>query len=230
MANFRTHLAGAALPSLAAAYAAVSAGLVDRSGGLVCLTCGVIGGVLPDVDAETSVPTRIIFTLLGVAAGVAAIAALWGTRPPALAAGVALGVALCVRYGLHWLTHRLCVHRGIIHSLPVAALCGAAVATLAAGPLSYDPLRAWLFGAFVSAGFVIHLLLDELFSVDLLGARLRRSFGTALKLGALRNLVGTAVVYAALIALVLRGPPIEPLWDTLTAPRTVRAALAAFGV
>ncbi|MEZ4384848.1 MAG: metal-dependent hydrolase [Nannocystaceae bacterium] len=230
MANFRTHLVGAAAPSLAAAYAAVSAGLVDRSGGLLCLTCGVIGGVLPDVDAENSVPTRIIFGLLGVAAGVATIAALWAKQPPGVAAGVALAVALFVRYGLRWLIHRLCVHRGIIHSLPVAALCGAAVATLAAGPLAYDPRSAWLFGAFLSAGFVIHLLLDECFSVDLLGVRLRRSFGTALKLGSLRNLVGTALVYAALAVLVLRGPPIEPLWDALTAPRTLRAALAAFGV
>ena len=37
-------------------------------------------------------------------------------------------------------------------------------------------------GLFVSVGYVIHLVLDEVYSVDLTGARVKRSFGTALKL------------------------------------------------
>ena len=36
-------------------------------------------------------------------------------------------------------------------------------------------------GLFVSVGYVIHLVLDEIYSVDLTGARVKRSFGTALK-------------------------------------------------
>jgi len=229
MANFRTHVLGAAVAAAVSAYAATASGLVDGSDTLACVACGALGGILPDIDADQSVPTRMIYGALGVAAASATAFALHGSQPTALVAIASLIALFVVSVGLRGLANRLCVHRGLIHSLPVAALSGALTATLAARLLGIDPTRAWLFGAFITAGFVVHLLLDELFSVDLVNARLKRSFGSALKLGVRTSPLRCALVCAAVVGLIEVGPPLGPFVDAVTAKRTRRAVSAAFG-
>ena len=41
---------------------------------------------------------------------------------------------------------------------------------------------AWMGGALIFIGAITHLLLDELYSIDFAGNRVKRSFGTAMKL------------------------------------------------
>ena len=142
---------------------------------------GVLGGMLPDIDADSSVPTRIIFGALAVVA----------------AAAVALGLRA--------------------HSAPWLA---------ASRAFHLAPTPAWLAGVFLTGGFLIHLALDELYSVDLLGARMKKSFGTALKLGSRRQLLGTAALYAGVIGLLTIAPPADRFIRDLTSSRT-RAAIAA---
>ncbi len=57
-----------------------------------------------------------------------------------------------------------------------------ATAVLSAYALGQGPITAWMAGLFVFIGFLIHLILDEIYAVDFSGARLKRSFGSALKL------------------------------------------------
>jgi len=229
MANFRTHVLGAVIAAAVSAYVATASGLVDGSGTFTCIACGAFGGILPDIDADQSVPTRIIYGALGVAAATATAYSLHGSQPTVLVAIASLVVLFFVSVGLRGLAGRLCVHRGIIHSIPVAALSGALTVVLADRLLGIDPARAWLFGSFVTAGFVVHLLLDELFSVDLVNARLKRSFGTALKLGVRTSPLRFALVCAVVVGLVEVGPPLSPFVDAVTAKRTRRAVSAAFG-
>jgi hypothetical protein len=60
--------------------------------------------------------------------------------------------------------------------------------------LHWNVLHAWLNGLFIALGFVVHLLLDELFSVDLSNARMKSSFGTALKLFSHGSLTASALM------------------------------------
>ena len=131
-----------------------------------------------------------------------------------------------MRVGLRGFTAWLCVHRGLVHSLPFAVLVGAVVVHVAWRAFHLAPTSAWLAGVFLTGGFLIHLALDELSSVDLLGARMKRSFGTAFKLGSRRQLLGTAVLYAGAIALLTIAPPADRFLRDLTSKRT-RAAIAA---
>jgi hypothetical protein len=62
-----------------------------------------------------------------------------------------------------------------------------------------SPLVAWMNGLFVSAGYMVHLVLDELYSVDLTGARVKRSFGTALKLISADVAATTCLVLATMV-------------------------------
>jgi len=113
-----------------------------------------------------------------------------------------------------------------VHSLPFAALVGVLVVLVASRAFHLAPTPAWLLGVFLTAGFLIHLALDELSSVDLLGARMKRSFGTAFKLGSRRQLLGTAVLYAGVLGLLTIAPPADRFLRDLTSRRT-RAAIAA---
>jgi len=214
MANFRTHLAGAALASTLAAYTIHADGLVDLKAALICAACGTLGGILPDIDADQSRPTKLIFGALALAAAAATSFALYQRQPIVLTGLAAIVALFVVGVVLRALLNRFCVHRGLIHSLPVAVLSGAVTASLAA-QLGVGPLRAWLFGAFVCAGFIVHLLLDELYSVDLVNTRLKRSFGTALKFGVRKTPLRAALVCLAVFALIKVGPPLKPLMTAL---------------
>jgi hypothetical protein len=70
-----------------------------------------------------------------------------------------------------------------------------------------------MMGAAVGIGFFSHLLLDEICSVDLKGARLNKAFGTAMKFWA-PSVWSTLAMYAALSALtyqVIQQWPDDPL-------------------
>src|SRR4029077_19469532 len=73
---------------------------------------------------------------------------------------------------------RLTVHRGISHSMPTCAVWGAA--TYLYSPTASPQGRITMAVA-VMLGFMSHLLLDEICSVDLRGARVNKAFGTAIK-------------------------------------------------
>jgi len=217
MANFRTHVLGAAIVATIGAITVINADLVSPGAALLCASLGTLGGILPDIDADQSLPTRFIFSALGIAAAVATTVTLYGTQPPALVAVTAIVALLLVSVGLRALSNKLCVHRGLVHSIPSAALCGAATASLATRLFDIGPLHSWLYGTFICAGFIVHLVLDELSSVDLVNARIRRSFGTALKVGVRTSPLRCALVCAVTFGLVGAGPPTGPLIRRLMA-------------
>jgi membrane-bound metal-dependent hydrolase YbcI (DUF457 family) len=72
------------------------------------------------------------------------------------------------------------VHRGMFHSIPAALVFGEAAFLLDGG----DNLGLRIFiAAAVSIGYLSHLVLDEIWSVEWShGLHLKKSFGTALKL------------------------------------------------
>jgi hypothetical protein len=70
-------------------------------------------------------------------------------------------------------------------------------------------LNAWLCGTFVFLGFLTHLTLDELYSVDLRGVRVKRSFGSALSFGSFHAPLETGLLYLLTGALFYLAPPIS---------------------
>jgi hypothetical protein len=70
--------------------------------------------------------------------------------------------------------------------------------------------------AAVALGFLSHLVLDEVFSVDLRGARVNRAFGTALKLWG--SPLATLGIYALLSYLTWRVVQVWPESPVFYAP------------
>lgn len=220
MANFSTHLGVAAIGSGMLATLCLQVGFVDAKDAILLAFAGVIGGILPDIDLHYSHPSRIIFSLLGilisflwifVTENELSIIELW-------LAG--LGLYLLVRYPLWKLFNKFTVHRGVLHSVISAILFGLLTVLLSFYIFSRQPFTSWFIGFFVFLGFILHLLLDEIYSVDFMGRRLKRSFGTALKIFDKRQIQASVLIIIGIAISWAFTPDIKPFIDTLTSIET----------
>ncbi len=192
VAEIGTHIVVTALLAGMAASAYLGAGLVSPREALFLWAGGTLGGILPDLDADHSSAVRAIFGAAGILLGSLVMVALAGKVAILTMWVVSGGAFVMVRYPLQRLLAARTRHRGTWHSL-LAALFAGLAAVVSASRLGRAPAAfSWLFGVAVSLGFVIHLLLDEWSSVDLVYLRFKASFGSAFKLVD-RQALGAAV-------------------------------------
>ncbi|QQS53935.1 MAG: metal-dependent hydrolase [Candidatus Competibacteraceae bacterium] len=211
MANFNTHLMGAAVVSGVTATALVMTGMFPHQAVIGYFVLGVIGGLLPDIDSPHSIPVRIAFMALAVITGFLLVFAFGRRYSLVELLALWLGCFLLLRYGVFVLLDRLTVHRGLIHSIPASIGFGLTTTLIAYYAFNASVIHAWLCGAFVTLGFIVHLLLDEFYSVDLFGKKLlKKSFGTALSLGSLNQPIGTVMLYLTVVGLFLLCPSPRP--------------------
>lgn len=221
MADFRTHLGVATAGGAVLAHGGWQAGLWNPWQGAVVLGLVAFGGILPDIDADSSKAIRLIFNLLAVPAVVVGALLLQARLAPGPLLLVCGGLYLVMRYVAGGVFSRFTVHRGIWHSLLAAALCGLTAAMLSFQLFAQSSWLAWAHGLAVCLGFVVHLLLDELYSVDLTGARIKRSFGTAIKPFDLKAPGNSLLMLFGAAALVPWLPPWPPLMSLLAQGATL---------
>ena len=198
MASFRTHLTVAATADLIATAVVMQTLPISPMQALLLFLLGLQAGLLPDIDSDHSIPTRMLFTILSFATALAVIFQYYATLGLFDLILFALFAALFVRFALLPLFAATTEHRGLFHSLPMALLLG--IITLHAGLafLSWQSGFAWLGAVFVSGGYLLHLLLDELYSVNFIGMSIKGSFGTALTLFSREAWFSYALLYAAI--------------------------------
>ncbi|PID47136.1 MAG: hydrolase [Proteobacteria bacterium] len=220
MANFNTHISVAAVASGLISTLCLQVGLVDSKDAMLLMLMGTIGGILPDIDLKYSYPSRIIFSTLGIivsflwilsAENVLSISELWV---------IGIIIYLTVRYGLWKLFNHYTVHRGALHSVIAAFLFMQLTTVISFHFYGRDDFTAWLIGFMVFIGFLIHLLLDELYSVDFMNRRIKRSFGTALKIVDTRHAYSSSLIIALCIGLWFVSPDVSRFADTLTSGET----------
>ncbi|MAM87115.1 metal-dependent hydrolase [Allohahella sp. A8] len=180
MANFNAHLVGGAVVSGFAASAMAYTSVYSLNQAVVLWVAGTIGGLLPDIDADSSVALSWIFTLLAFVAALVVLQAAPGQSLLTIWI-LMLGVFAVVRFGIMQLFFRLTRHRGAYHSCLAGIFTALCVTFVSWRYLSHSEAFAWAIGGFVLLGFVTHLLLDECYAIDISGVRLKRSFGTAIK-------------------------------------------------
>jgi hypothetical protein len=221
MANFNTHLAVAAVGSGLCATVALAGHAAPNSYLLTLTLAGAIGGILPDVDLEEAVPSRMVFEALGVVLAFISLFAVNRQYSIAELWIVWLGVYLLVRYGLHnFLLHRT-RHRGIFHSLLAGAFFMSATAVIFNRVFGEPAALSWLTGFFVLIGFIIHLVLDEIYSVDFQGVHLKKSFGTALKLLDTRSMSASVIMGIAFALMLSLAPPVRDFYEIVKTPTLV---------
>ncbi|MDE0206865.1 MAG: metal-dependent hydrolase [Candidatus Tectomicrobia bacterium] len=197
MADFKTHLSVAGALSGTAAIGCLYTGLTEPTETLLLFTMGTVGGILPDIDSDHSIPAGLLFSCLATLAAFLGVFSRISTYSLAEAICLWVAVFVFVRYLVFELFKRFTVHRGVFHTLLAAVffcfLCAAVLHTA----FALSSVLSWLSGAFILFGYIIHLVLDELYSVDMVGVRLKKSFGTALKPISFGSLKASTALFAA---------------------------------
>jgi hypothetical protein len=208
MAGFKTHITTSTLLGIgggAGAFAFYHVPLPTCA--LAAGLCGV-SGMLPDLDSGPGRPLRESTAFAAAVVPMMLIDRMeqFGLAPETI---VLLGGAiyLLIRFGLGWLLRNFTVHRGMFHSLPAAII--AAELTFLVCSHEHEDIAHRIFNAVaVFTGFMSHLLLDEIWSLDFMHARIKKSFGTAMKFWGdsfVPNLAAY-VILAALTFAVLKEP------------------------
>jgi membrane-bound metal-dependent hydrolase YbcI (DUF457 family) len=181
LGNYRQHITFAGILGVAYGWAAFLLAGVHWLYGSIAALLTTLSGLLPDLDSDSGVELKGFTGILGVIAAVTVWQMMGKTDPPPvfeLHIWAAIIAYVMVRHGLRRTLSRLTVHRGISHSVPTCAVWGAL--TYLYYPSDYQQIRLAMAVA-VMLGFFSHLLLDEICSVDLRGARVNKAFGTAIK-------------------------------------------------
>ena len=199
MAGFRTHITVSGALGVVYGGCAVQPLGFSSEAGFLAAGITAVGGMLPDLDSDSGIPVRETFGL------VAAVVPLLLVRR-LIHAGVSLeGVFAAmlfsyvfIRYFVANVFRRMTVHRGMYHSIPAMFVAGLCV--YLAYPVAGIRI---LLAAGVMLGFLSHLILDEVYSVDWRGLRpkLKSSAGSALKFVS-PSLSATATCYLLLGVLV----------------------------
>jgi membrane-bound metal-dependent hydrolase YbcI (DUF457 family) len=179
MADFKTHISGSL--ALGIAYGSVAHFKFGVPPGH-CMIAGAlctVAGMLPDLDSKTGIPQREMLCFVSVLVPMLMLFRFqelgFTAEQMVFVAGIAYVV---IRFGLGELFKRFTKHRGMWHSIPAAAVAAMATYLVCFSPeTSIRLFKAWA----VFLGFILHLVLDEVYSVDLMGRRLKKSWGTALK-------------------------------------------------
>jgi membrane-bound metal-dependent hydrolase YbcI (DUF457 family) len=216
MANFATHIAIGTLVSGALATVTIATDLVAPENIVAVTLAGVLGSVLPDIDLKDSRPAQAMFAGLAVFFSFAVLFSLERRYSIAEMLILWIGTLLLVRYVGKAVFFRFSYHRGIWHSLLAMAFCALITSWIYYRPLGRDPAVAWLAAGFLSLGFLTHLILDELYSVDVMDTRIKSSFGTALKLVDSKHWGHTAAMAVATVLAFLVAPPTKLFVDNIT--------------
>jgi membrane-bound metal-dependent hydrolase YbcI (DUF457 family) len=200
LANFKTHIVVGATVSGVMSSTLLSTNYIDSSDAFIIFTLGTLGSLMPDLDSKTSIPFKVAVSLITV---FASFFIIFSKNHYSL---LEMGILwVSSYYILHYLFMNVFIkftsHRGIFHSIPMGFLLGTLTA-IALNSFFWLDNRLAVWGGFaVTVGYLTHLILDEVYSVDLLNKRLKKSFGTAFTLFKKDNMLGTAVVYVLLFTL-----------------------------
>ena len=201
MAGFKTHFTTSTLVGIG--YGAV--GFVNMVPLSTCLVAGgacSLAGILPDLDSDSGRPVKEImsFTAAMVPAMMIPRFHQMGLHTEQIVLACAI-IYLAIRFGVGDIFKHYTVHRGMWHSLPAAAVVGLVAFLLVSG--ADLPIRLYKSAAVV-LGFLVHLVLDEIWSIEVRRGRMRikKSFGTALKLFTTKSLWPNVSTYGKLALLI----------------------------
>jgi LexA-binding, inner membrane-associated putative hydrolase len=206
MANFTTHIAVGTVVSGVLATLTMAADVIAADNLVAVTAAGVLGSVLPDIDLKDSRPAQAMFGGLALFLSFVALFTIGYKFSIAEMWGIWLGTLVGVRYGFAFLFHRFSYHRGIWHSLLAGVFFWFLTAAIFRHILGRPEGVAWLAGGFMFIGYLTHLALDEIYSVDVLDTRIKASFGSAFKLVDSKRWGDTALI-GGLTALVFMVTP-----------------------
>jgi len=183
MPAFKTHLVGGITGGGVASVASLMLYDLSTIQTFSVFIVGTIGGLLPDLDSDSGKPLSLLFGLISVLIPAIALPHIFQQDVPSpeflvtyfVLAYFFINTVIC------GIINKMTVHRGIMHSIPFAVLCGGFGYLIF---VSSGRHMAAAAGFAVFFGCMIHLILDEFNSFTLKLGIIpwpKRSSGTALK-------------------------------------------------
>ena len=199
MAGFATHVSVSGGLGIIYGTAGYACGLSPTTA-LVGATLCTIGGMLPDLDGDTGVAVREIVPLVATVIPILMLDIFqhWGWDQESIFLSIVC-LYLFIRFGVGEPFKRWTRHRGMWHSIPAAINCGLICMIICAhqevGPRFFKATA-------ITLGFLSHLVLDELWSIDLLRFRIKNSLGTAFKLFSRKRMWPNVLTYGLMAAFI----------------------------
>jgi membrane-bound metal-dependent hydrolase YbcI (DUF457 family) len=182
VAGFRTHITVSGICGVVYGGAAVQPLGFHWDAAVLAAGLTTASGMLPDLDSDSGVPVRELFSLAAIIGPLLLIPRLehMDLSRETILAAMLFGY-IFIRYVVANLFKQFTVHRGMYHSIPAMLIAGLGVYLAYHSP--NRNLRLLLAGG-VMIGFLSHLILDEIYSVDFRGVKikLKSSAGSAVKL------------------------------------------------
>lgn len=203
MAAYREHITVSTMLGVGYGLGATFALSFTPAQGALAAWLTALGGMLPDLDSESGRPVREMFGLVAAIAPLALVGRVIGwlglSNSTETVMLLIVIMYLAIRYGGAALVGAVSVHRGMFHSLPALAI--AAEATYLLYPSELTTVKL-LMACGTATGFFSHLMLDEMYSVQWAGVRLKlkKSAGSAIKMFG-KPFVPNVVTYSILMVL-----------------------------
>ncbi len=218
MANFNTHFAVGAVASATISSTLLSMTILKPTEAVIAFAIGTFGSLMPDIDSNNSKAIGVGFTIISLLITILFIFAKIITY--SIVELIIMGGAIfyAIRFGLIKAFRKMSKHRGMFHSIPVALIWGLLTTLMSYNFFYTNRLLSWIYGFMMSFGYIVHLILDEIYSVDLGNRRIKKSAGTALKLFKLKShsdIIQNIFIYFFLIALYLLTPNIDMFKDAI---------------
>ena len=220
MANFKTHIGFGVFIGVGFIVAGLIYSLFSSTESIIWIfTAVLVGSFLPDLDMDDGVPFQILFGLLGAGLGGLFFLNLYqdGERDMGTLIFTAALVFIAVRFGAGYIFEKFTNHRGIFHSIPGAVLFGLLTIWFLNWLSILEEQKIFL-GVAVSAGYLGHLVLDEIYSsVNLRGHSLlpKQSLGNALKFYSSSGLA-SIIFYGLIILLAINLPEVKELLEIIS--------------
>ncbi|SFV50351.1 hypothetical protein MNB_SV-12-1826 [hydrothermal vent metagenome] len=209
MANFNTHFMVGAGASAIASASILSMEVVTPTEAVMAFALGTFGSLMPDIDSDNSTSLGIGFTVISLLFTILSVflkSSTYSIVEILIMSGV---IFWAIRFGMIGVFRKVSRHRGMFHSIPVAFIWGTITAILMHLFLGLDALLSWVYGIMIIWGYLVHLILDEIYSVDLRNKRVKKSSGTALKFFKLKtstDKIQNLLIYLSLFFLISIAP------------------------
>ncbi|MBF0121342.1 MAG: metal-dependent hydrolase [Desulfobacterales bacterium] len=205
MAGFKTHLMGSVLSGAGIALLAYFDKKLNLTQASAIFIVGSIGGLLPDLDSDTSKPFALLFQLISVLIPSVFFlkANSYSDRSSEFIIIYFTVSYLLINYTLRHIIKRMTIHRGIMHSIPFTVLSGQLGYLLF---ISSGANVAYIAGISVFSGCLMHLLLDEFEGFKLKGGFIpvfkRSKNATVFKLSS-QSAIATFFVYFIILVIFM---------------------------
>ena len=224
MANFNTHFTVAATASAVMSAIFMAMEVITPVEALIAFSIGTLGGLMPDVDSANSKAIRVGFNVVSLLLTIMVVfvkSSVYSIVEMLVVSGV---IFYTLRYGMIDVFRKASKHRGMFHSVPVAMIFGVSVAIIMHLFFGLNALISWIYGIMTTFGYLVHLILDEVYSVDLANRRVKKSLGTALKFYRLKtqsDKIQNVIIYGSLLALIWVAPDTMMLQNAIFSPEAL---------